>query len=79
MLEGHLTYDELAFFLDFFRVFLKILEIAGGSFSGRTTGSGPVNLGSNPSPPAISMVGIRVGVIHCVTNSQGNKHPHCRR
>ena len=53
MLEGHLTYGELAFFLDFFRVFLKILEGAGGSFSGRTTGSGPVNLGSNPSPPAI--------------------------
>src|SRR5689334_5742585 len=24
----------------------------GGSSNGRTTGSGPVNLGSNPSPPA---------------------------
>src|SRR3954451_6606467 len=26
----------------------------GGSSNGRTTGSGPVNLGSNPSPPAKS-------------------------
>ena len=29
-----------------------IVLVAGGSSSGRTTGSGPVGEGSNPSPPA---------------------------
>ena len=40
-------------FLDFFRRVVKFLAFVGGSFNGRTTGSGPVNQGSNPCPPAI--------------------------
>ena len=31
----------------------------GGSFSGRTAGSGPANRGSNPFPPAILPIGIK--------------------
>lgn len=32
----------------------KLLDRAVGSANGRQTGSGPVNLGSNPSPTALS-------------------------
>ena len=39
--------------LDFIEEFRQIGTVAGGSFNGRTTGSGPVNGGSNPPPPAI--------------------------
>jgi hypothetical protein len=34
--------------------------VAGGSFSGRTTGSGPVNQGSNPCPPASNKIAQRL-------------------
>lgn len=40
------------FSLTFQQDLAKLLGSAGGSFSGRTAGSGPVNEGSNPSPPA---------------------------
>ena len=48
-----------------FRHLIKILRcpalwagsFTGGSSSGRTTGSGPVNRGSNPRPPAIVKLG----------------------
>jgi hypothetical protein len=43
---------KVQFSLDFLRVLGQSLRGVGGSFSGRTTGSGPVNRGSNPRPPA---------------------------
>lgn len=47
-----IPYKKLAFLLDFINKFRQILKSVGGSFNGRTTGSGPVYGGSNPPPPA---------------------------
>ena len=41
------------FFLDITLKIVRIRVIVGGSFSGRTAGSGPANQGSSPCPPAI--------------------------
>lgn len=43
---------KFVFWLDFIEKFRQILRPVGGSFNGRTTGSGPVNGGSTPPPPA---------------------------
>ena len=40
------------FYLDFWRNLEEFLILTGGSYRGNTTGSGPVNRGSNPRPPA---------------------------
>ena len=41
------------FSLDFFSEIVNYYIVAGGSYRGNTTGSGPVDRGSNPRPPAM--------------------------
>ena len=41
------------FSLDFFMEIVISISTDGGSYRGNTAGSGPVNRGSNPRPPAI--------------------------
>ncbi len=52
-----------SFSLTFLGKLLNSQICTGGSFSGRTTGSGPVNQGSNPCPPAIFLYGLFHAVI----------------
>ena len=52
--EDQTGLDGVEIFLDFWGEILQIVNVnlTGGSYSGNTTGSGPVNRGSNPRPPA---------------------------
>ncbi len=43
---------KLGFSLDFFVEIVICISMDGGSYRGNTAGSGPVNRGSNPRPPA---------------------------
>ncbi len=46
------------FSLDFFVEIVISISTDGGSYRGNTAGSGPVNRGSNPRPPAITYIEI---------------------
>ncbi len=47
------------FSLDFYMEIVISISTDGGSYRGNTAGSGPVNRGSNPRPPAINSVDSR--------------------
>ena len=50
---------KFGFSLDFFVEIVICISTDGGSYRGNTAGSGPVNRGSNPRPPAINSVDSR--------------------